>query len=166
MSSIIDFAQLTLQGRLTDDPEMGTTSGGSTYCRFRVATNRRMGKDKEKTSFIPVTVFGTDAANCGKFLTKGRAVHVTGDFETDKYEDREGNKRTGFGVVAKSVIFGPGGSMSEDGPGESRSGSARAQDANRDGGYNSGSRGEPSGGDRDRGGEYIRKGRGRGYDKG
>jgi single-strand DNA-binding protein len=156
MSSIIDFAQLTLQGRLTDDPEMGTTSNGSTYCRFRVATNRRMGKDKEKTSFIPVTVFGTDAANCGKFLTKGRAVHVTGDFETDKYEDREGNKRTGFGVVAKSVIFGPGGTMNsdEDGPSDNRSGSYRDN------------KNDTNDSNRDRGGEYIRKSRGRGYDQG
>ena len=157
MRSIIDFAQLTLQGRLTDDPESGTSSGGNTYCRFRVACNKRLGKDKEKTSFIPVTVFGTDAVNCSKFLTKGRAVHVTGDFETDKYEDREGNKRTGFGVVAKSVIFGPGGRDNAD-EDEERGTSGSYRDNH---GSNSDSRNS-----NDRGGEYIRKGRGRGYDKG
>lgn len=153
MSNIIDFAQLTLQGRLTDDPETGTAQGGNTWCRFRVAVNKRLGKDKEKTAFIPVTVFGTDAVNCAKFLTRGRAVHVTGDFETDKYEDREGNKRTGFGVVAKSVIFGPGGRDNAD----------EDSDRGSSGSYRDNNSNDNSG---DRGREYIQKGRGRGYDKG
>ena len=142
----IDFAHLTIHGRLTDDPEMGTTKTGTTYCRFRVASNRRVGKDQEKTCFVPVTVFGSDAVNSGKFLTKGRSVMVTGDFETDSYEDREGNKRKSFGVVARSVIFGSGG---RDIPDENPSSDNRDDSRSRE-----------------RGGEYIRSSRGRGYDQG
>lgn len=110
---IIEFATLTFQGRLTSDPEIKTLSNGTVMCKFSVASNKRISKEKEKTAFIPVTVFGTEAVNCGKYLTKGRAVHITGDFETDKYEDR-GKMRTGFGVVARHVKFGPGGTKNTE----------------------------------------------------
>lgn len=119
--SNINFAQITVQGRLTDDPEMVSTKTGTTMCKFRVAVNRRINKDNEKTSFIPVTVFGKEAVNCGEYLTKGRSVMVSGEFETDQYTDRDGNNRTGFGVIAQKVIFGSGGRSNEDAPGQERS---------------------------------------------
>lgn len=119
---MIDFAQITFQGRLTEDPEMRTLDGGRSMCKFRVAVNRRVpGSDSEKTSFIPVTVFGKDAVNCGQFLSKGKGVHVTGEFETDNYTDKDGNKRTGFGCVARHVIFGYGG-RKEEGEDDNRGG--------------------------------------------
>jgi single-strand DNA-binding protein len=129
--STTNFAFINIQGRLTDDPEVGQTNGGTTYCKFRVAVNRRVGKDEEKTSFIPVIVYGTDAVNCGEYLSKGRVVTVTGEFRSDKYEDRDGNKRTGFEVVASKVIFGSGGRSNEDttnGGGSSSYGKGRAKD--------------------------------------
>jgi single-strand DNA-binding protein len=93
---------------------MGQTKTGTTMCKFRVAVNRKISKDNEKSSFLPVVVFGKDAVNCGEFLTKGRFVMVSGNFETDSYVDKEGNKRTGFDVIAREVIFGSGGQRSDD----------------------------------------------------
>lgn len=111
----MDFAQLTLQGRLTDDPTVRTLESGTTVCKFTVASNRRIpGIDKERTTYIPVTVFGRDAVNCGDYLSKGREVHVTGNFETDSYTDGKGIKRKGFNVVAREVTFGRGGRKDED----------------------------------------------------
>lgn len=111
--STINFAQITFQGRLTDDPEVRSLDNGNTICKFTVAVNRRIPGGDEKTSFIPTTVFGKNAVNCGQYLSKGRVVLVTGEFETDKYEDRNGVKRTGFGCLARDVIFGSGGSDRE-----------------------------------------------------
>ena len=118
--SMISFAQLNLQGRLTSDPEVSTLDSGTTMCKFRVAVNRRIPGGKERTSFIPVTVFGRDAVRCGEYLTKGKGVHVTGTFETDEWTDKNGSKRTGFGCVAREVIFGSGGSRDESNEGDSR----------------------------------------------
>ena len=148
--SNINFAQINIEGRLTDDPEIKPAKDGSTYCTFRVAVNRRT-KDGEKTSFIPVIVFGKDAINCGEYLSKGRSVMVSGDFETDNYEDRDGNKRTGFSVRAHNVIFGSGGQKSND------------DDVPR------GSRDDDKptyGSSKSKATSYLNKNRGRGYDQG
>lgn len=112
--STINFASMQIQGRLTEDPEMKQTTGGTTICSFRVAVNRKVSKDEEKASFIPVTVFGKDAVNCGEYLTKGRMVMVSGEFRTDKWEDKEGNNRTSFEIIAQKVIFGSGGRSNDD----------------------------------------------------
>lgn len=105
----MDFTQLTFQGRLTDDPELRTTGNGVVLCKFDVACNRRVGKEEEKTTYIPVTVFGKQATICAEFLSKGREVHVTGEFETDSYTDKDGINRKGFGCIARDVRFGRGG---------------------------------------------------------
>lgn len=152
--SNINFANINLQGRLCSDPEMGQTNSGTTMCKFRVAVNKKINKDSEKTSFIPVVVFGKDAVNCGEFLTKGRFVMVSGEFETDSYVDKDGNKRTGFSVISQRVIFGSGGTKSDDdedgpaeGPGRESYGSARSK-----------GQGQAQ--------TYLNKNRGRGYDRG
>lgn len=43
--------------------------------------------------------------NCAKYLTKGRKVAVSGTLQTRNYEDKQGNKRTAFEVVADDVEF-------------------------------------------------------------
>lgn len=114
MSDIIGFATISYQGRLTSDPETKVLDSGSTLCKFTVAVNRRIPGGGEHTSFIPTVVFGNEAVNCAKFLTKGRIVLVTGEFQTDKYEDRNGVSRTGFECRAYNVIFGSGGAKTEE----------------------------------------------------
>lgn len=146
--STINFAQINIQGRLTEDPEMKQTKGGITICSFRVAVNRKVSKDEEKTSFIPVTVFGKDAVNCGEYLTKGRVVMVSGDFRTDKWEDKEGNNRTSFEIVAQKVIFGSGGRSNDDDSG------------------NSGDSNDRSSGGHDKARNYLDKNRGSNYGRG
>lgn len=150
--SNINFAQISIQGRLTEDPEMKQTGSGTTMCKFRVAVNRKISKDNEKTSFIPVVVFGKDAVNCGEYLSKGRTVMVSGEFESDNYEDKEGNKRTGFSVVARKVIFGSGGRANSD----------EASDGGGGGGGETYGRNNGQG----KAEQYLNKNRGRGYDTG
>ncbi len=112
-----DFSLLTFSGRLTDDPELRNSSAGNPICKFTVAVNKRLGKGEERTSFIPVTVFGKQAELCAKYLSKGRGVHVVGELETDKYTDKEGVNRKSFACVVGEqggrVNFGSGGSKPE-----------------------------------------------------
>lgn len=112
-----DFTLLTFSGRLTEDPELITASNGNPICKFRVAVNKKIGKDEERTSYIPVTVFGKKAELCAQYLSKGRGVRVVGEFETDEYTDKDGNKRKGFGCVVGMegvVQFGSGGTKNDD----------------------------------------------------
>lgn len=76
-----------LIGNLTRDPELRYSTGQSqtAICRFTVAVNDGFG-DKQRTSFIPIVVFGKAAENCDRFLKKGSKVCVNGKIQTGSYE--------------------------------------------------------------------------------
>lgn len=90
-----------LVGNLTRDPEV--RDGTTTICRFTVAVTDGYG-DNEKTSFIPIVVFGKLADNCGQYLTKGSKVGVQGRIQTGSYE-RDGQKVYTTDIIANRVEF-------------------------------------------------------------
>src|SRR3954469_19731603 len=71
-----------LIGRLTRDPELRETNGGTTVCRMGLAISRR--ERDVAPVYVEVKAFNAQAKSCGEFLTKGREVAVTGRLETDK----------------------------------------------------------------------------------
>ena len=108
--------KVMLVGNLTADPEMRTTGSGISVGSFRGAVSRRY-KDAEgnqPTDFIPVVAWRQLADLCGRYLTKGRKVGVVGTLQSRSYEDKQGNRRTAYEVVADEVEFltprGEGGS--------------------------------------------------------
>ena len=86
-------------GRLTRDPEVRYTQSGKAVCTFSIAVDDGYGENK-KAYFFPVVVWGKTAETCGKSLTKGRKVAVTGKLTTRQYENNEGKKVTVFEIVA------------------------------------------------------------------
>jgi len=74
--------------------------------KFTVAIDRpqRAGREKE-TDFPRVTVFGKQAENCEKFLTKGKLVAVQGRLQTGSYQDKDGKTVYTTDVVADRVEF-------------------------------------------------------------
>ena len=104
-------------GNLGADPEVRYTQSGAAVGNFNVATNEvwtdKSGARQERTEWHRVVVFGKQAENCGKYLSKGRQVYVEGRLQTREWEDRDGNKRTTTEVIAQTVQFLSGDS---DGP--------------------------------------------------
>lgn len=94
-------------GNLTRDPELTETSGGIKVCRFTIAVNRSYaGADGERQAdFIPCVAWRGLAENIAKHVKKGNKVAVSGELHTRNYEDAQGNKRTGFDIVASDVEF-------------------------------------------------------------
>lgn len=85
------MAQIILEdATLAEDVELkfGKNSGKS-YCRFRVAENRREQRDGEwvdaATAFHTVIVYGRLAENVAESLAKGQRVHVVGDQRAREY---------------------------------------------------------------------------------
>lgn len=76
-----------ISGNITRAPEVRYSAGENqtAVCRFTVAVNEGYG-DKQRTSFIPVVVFGKSAENCEKYLSKGSKVLVKGHIQTGSYE--------------------------------------------------------------------------------
>ena len=85
---------VTLIGRLTRDPEVRYTSGSQmAVARFSIAIDRptRQGGEKQ-TDFPSIVVFGKQAENCERFLTKGRLVGIEGRIQTGSYTNKNGDK--------------------------------------------------------------------------
>lgn len=96
--------QITVMGRLTKDPELRTTGGGSTVCSFTLAIDRDYGEDKQ-TDFVPVVAWKKTAEFVSKYFSKGRMACVTGRLQLRDYEDKDGIKRRVAEIVANSVYF-------------------------------------------------------------
>lgn len=92
-------------GNLTRDPELRTTASGLSVCQFTVAVGRSFSKDKDEADFIPVVTWRGLADNCGRYLTKGSKVAVSGRIQTRSYDDNNGNRRYVTEIIADDVEF-------------------------------------------------------------
>lgn len=88
------YANINLEGRLVNDPEIKTGKDNRSFCTFRVAVNQNFGA-QENVSFYTVTG-GEAAANRIRksCLSKGRLIHVTGNLTLREYMTRDGETRT------------------------------------------------------------------------
>ena len=113
-------------GRLTRDPEMRQTNGGLAVGKFTLAVDMRKNKNGEKvTEFIDMTAFGKTAETLGKWCKKGKEIAVTGEFRTDKWEDKEsGQKRSKSYIVVNNFNF-----LGGSGRGEAAVGAATEEPA-------------------------------------
>ena len=96
-----------LIGRPTRDPDLRYTNGSQmAKAKFSLAIDRpaRQGEEK-KTDFPRVTVFGKQAENCEKYLSKGKLVCVQGRLQTGSYQDKDGKTVYTTDVVADRVEF-------------------------------------------------------------
>ncbi len=96
-----------LIGNLTRDPELAETTSGIKVCRFAIAVNRTYaGSDgNRETDFFNITVWRTQAENCGRYLKKGSKVAIVGSLQNRSYEDKEGIKRNVTDIIASEVEF-------------------------------------------------------------
>lgn len=90
-------------GRLTKDPDVRYTTGNEpkAVARMTVAVDR--GGDRG-TDFPNVVAFGKQAENCGKYLSKGKQVGVSGKIHTGKYE-KDGRTVYTTDILADRVEF-------------------------------------------------------------
>lgn len=98
---------IVLMGRLTADPELRHTANGIPVSGFTLAVERSYVKaDSERiTDFIDVSVWRSTAEFVCKYFHKGQLVAVQGPLHTRLYQDKDGNKRKAFEVVASEVHF-------------------------------------------------------------
>src|SRR2546421_775946 len=89
--------RVVMTGNLTRDPELRSTSGGTSVCSLRIATNTRRkdasGNWVDKPNYFDVTVWGAQGENCAQYLKKGRPVAIDGRLEWREWQGQQGNKR-------------------------------------------------------------------------
>ena len=103
-----DICSVFLIGRLTREMELSYTSGRTAIGKMSLAVNRRVKKNDQwvdEASFFDVTVFGKQAENLMKWLTKGRQVAVTGTLKQDRWVSKDGKKSSRIAIIADNVQF-------------------------------------------------------------
>ena len=104
-----------LIGRLGKDPVEGQTGKGNPKCTFSIAVDRiGAGKGEDKvTDWFFIVLYGKNAENALKILTKGCLVDIEGRVETYRKDDES----TGFVVSGSEwmICDKPEGSRRDDG---------------------------------------------------
>ena len=95
---------LTLQGRLTRDPELRQTTGGVPVCSFTVAWSEKY-KDRETKLFMPCTAWRATGEMISRNFSKGREIAVEGSLSTREWTDNEGGKRSVIELTVDRVHF-------------------------------------------------------------
>ena len=98
---------ICLVGRLVHDPEIKSTNSGSRVSTFAIAVDRnRPGQDGQRlVDYIDIVVWNKTAEFVCNYFKKGSWIAVNGRLETRSYEDKNGNKRKVFEVIADGVNF-------------------------------------------------------------
>lgn len=99
--------RVIISGRLTRDPELRQTAGGTPVLGLGVAVNDRRknvqsGQWEDYTNYIDCTMFGARAESVSRFLTKGMLVCVEGRLRWSQWE-RDGQKRSKIEVIVDEL---------------------------------------------------------------
>ena len=108
-----------LMGRLTRDPELRQTAGGTPVLGMGVAVNDRRrnvqtGQWEDYTNFIDCTMFGARAESLSRILTKGMLVCIEGRLRWSQWE-RDGQKRSKIEVIVDELELPSRGQGAQDG---------------------------------------------------
>lgn len=111
----MDLNKVMLIGRLTKDPEVRATPGGTSVTSFSIATNRAytdaQGQKQDKVEYHNIVAWGKLAEICGQYLTKGKRTYMEGRLQTRDWVGQDGIRRYSTEVIAENMIMldGPSG---------------------------------------------------------
>ena len=99
---------ITIQGRLTRDPELRYTGSGTPVAGFALAVARDFA-DKatgtQKVDFIDCVAWRATGEFAAKYFAKGSMAVVSGRLQMRDWTDKDGNKRRSAEVVADDIYF-------------------------------------------------------------
>lgn len=98
--------KLFLTGRLGRDAELKYTQAGTAVANFTLATEKKWKKNDQKQSktiWHSVNLWGKTAESLSQYLRKGRKVTIVGELDEQKWEDKQGNKRSKSVVICQEI---------------------------------------------------------------
>jgi single-strand DNA-binding protein len=98
---------ITLQGRLTRDPEMKATASGISCATFTLACEQdyKNPNGERDTDFFEVVAWRNTADFVQRYFGKGQMVIVRGRLQTRQWTAEDGSKRKAVQIVAENVYF-------------------------------------------------------------
>lgn len=99
--------KVILMGRLTRDPEISSSTSGTTFARFSIAVDRKFSREGEPDAdFFNCSAFGKTAEFIERNIHKGTKILVSGRLQNNNYTNKEGQKIYDVRVVVEDVEFG------------------------------------------------------------
>lgn len=90
---------IAIHGRIVRDPEIRRTQSGVAVTNITVAVDRAYSADDEKqTDFFDCVFWRQGAEFVSKYFTKGKEIIVTGEMQSRKWTDKDGNTRTSWEI--------------------------------------------------------------------
>lgn len=107
----MNLNKVFLIGRLTQDPDSRSTSGGQNVTTFRMATNRvwtdPSGQRKDSTEYHTIIAWGRLGDVAAKYLKRGGLVMVEGRIQTRNWTDQNNVKKYYTEIIAEGLQLGP-----------------------------------------------------------
>lgn len=127
--------RVMITGNLTRDPELRSTSSGSSVLRIGVAVNDRRrnpqtGNWEDYPNYVNCTVFGKRADSLANILHKGSKVAIDGHLRWSSWKAQDGSNRSSLEVIIDNLDF----MSSRNGGGNYGAGDNGASYANGNGG--------------------------------
>ena len=134
--------QCNFIGNVGRDPEIRTMQNGDKVANLSIAVSetwrdKTSGERKEKTTWVPLVVWGNLAGIVEQYVSKGSKIMVSGKFQVRKWQDQSGTDRYSTEIVlqgydAKLILLsgrrddGDEGGRSESGGGGGQGGGGRS----------------------------------------
>lgn len=98
--------KVIMMGRLTRDPEISSSTSGTTFARFSIAVDRKIkAEGQPEADFFNCTSFGKQAEFIERYLKKGTKIVITGRLQNDSYTNKDGQKVTATKIITEEVEF-------------------------------------------------------------
>lgn len=96
--------KITLQGRMTKDPELRQTQSGTPVASFTLAWSEKF-NDSEQKLFLPCVAWKGNAEFASRYFSKGSEVIAEGKLTSRKWQDRDGNNRETIELIVDRLHF-------------------------------------------------------------
>lgn len=103
-----DLNVVCLSGRLTRDPDLRNTPSGTAVCEFSIAVNAWNGKE-EVANFFECVAWAKSAEFVSKHFAKGAGIVVQGSLQQDRWDGKDGKKRSKVKINVFRAMFPVGG---------------------------------------------------------
>jgi single-strand DNA-binding protein len=107
----MNLNKVFLIGRLTKNPELRMTTGGTSVATCGLATNHvfagKDGKKNETVEYHNLVFWGKIAEILNQYSKKGDLLMVEGRIQTREWQAKDGSARSTKEIVVESMQFGP-----------------------------------------------------------
>lgn len=117
-----NYNHTVFAGNLTRDVDVRIVNGDRKVASGTIASNRRyrdsQDQPQEETTFLDFEAWGRTADIFAQYTQKGSPVLVDGRLRLDRWEDKDGNKRSRIKLVVSSLqLMGSRRAGADPGPG-------------------------------------------------